>query len=283
MTNFSHRKSLINELRQDRYDDIKKAINNVLRVRMYYDDKKGGKGKNERYILPVAFGRMKSGKLAVRAYETMGSSKRGLTNPPNRRKIPKWKLFLVDNIFGWSNGKKSFREYKDTLIKLGLNTHGDKQMTALYAITPFADSDVQVAKSMDKITSEPIRKSDVQPTTDLQNKDTTDKEKFISAGDARKSETPIEKTPKNDYLIKKMTAPEPEPITKAEIQTSEPQKSTSDETLTDLEAGGEPITKDDVNNGGESKEDIKKSFDDMMNRMDNLYKDNEEKEEEEEL
>ena len=75
--------SLLTEISQDRDADVKKAINNVLRVRISYNDKKGGKGKNERYILPVAFGLTKSGKKAIRAYQTAGSSKRGLTNPPN--------------------------------------------------------------------------------------------------------------------------------------------------------------------------------------------------------
>ena len=90
---------------------IKDAVNKVLRVRMTYNDKQGGKGKNERFILPVAFGLTQSGKKAIRAYQTAGSSKRGLTNPPNNREIPKWKMFLMDNIVSWDNGKKSFKIY----------------------------------------------------------------------------------------------------------------------------------------------------------------------------
>ena len=98
---------LLNELRTNRDDDIKKAINNVLRVRISYDDRKDkvisrAKGKRERYILPVAYGITKNGKRAVRAYQTAGSTKRG---------VPKWKLFLLDNSYSWSNGKKSFKEY----------------------------------------------------------------------------------------------------------------------------------------------------------------------------
>ena len=158
------KESLLNEIKANRDDDIKKAINNVLRVRISYNDKKGGKGKNERYILPVAFGLTKSGKKAVRAYQTAGSSKRGLTNPPNPRKIPKWKLFLVDNIYSWANGTKSFKDYRDALINLGLNTHGDKGMTKLFAITPFADDDVQVATETNPITQGPLSKTDVAPT-----------------------------------------------------------------------------------------------------------------------
>ena len=98
---------LLNELRTNRDDDIKKAINNVLRVRISYDDGKDkvisrAKGKRERYILPVAYGITKNGKRAIRAYQTAGSTKRG---------VPKWKLFLLDNIYNWSNGKKSSISY----------------------------------------------------------------------------------------------------------------------------------------------------------------------------
>ena len=133
---------LLNELKTSRDNDIKKAINDVLRVRISYDDKKDkviskAKGKRERYILPVAYGITKNGKRAIRAYQTAGSTKRG---------VPKWKLFLLDNIYSWSNGKKSFKEYGDTLIRLGLNTTGDKHMTTLFAITPIGNENVPVAK-----------------------------------------------------------------------------------------------------------------------------------------
>ena len=147
---------LLNELRTNRDDDIKKAINNVLRVRISYDDGKDkvisrAKGKRERYILPVAYGITKNGKRAIRAYQTAGSTKRG---------VPKWKLFLLDNIYNWSNGKKSFKEYGDTLIRLGLNTKGDKHMTTLYAITPIGGGGTPVAKSSKPIDTEPITKID---------------------------------------------------------------------------------------------------------------------------
>ena len=61
---------LLNELKTNRDDDIKKAINNVLRVRISYDDGKDkvisrAKGKRERYILPVAYGITKNGKRAI--------------------------------------------------------------------------------------------------------------------------------------------------------------------------------------------------------------------------
>lgn len=267
--------SLLNELRQNREDDIKKAINNVLRVRISYNDKKGGKGKNERYILPVAFGLTKSGKKAVRAYQTAGSSKRGLTNPPNNRKVPKWKLFLLDNIYSWANGNRSFKEYKDQLISLGLNTHGDKGMTELYAITPFADSDVQVAKSTMPIGPKPITKMDVEPSAKSQDKDTTDKDNFVPAEKTRQN---IDNTPETDYSANRLQAPDTKPITKQDI-APEPEITPADNTMDNLTAKTSPVTKDDVENG-ENQEDVINKFRDITDRMDNLYNDEEEDEEE---
>ena len=97
---------LLNEITTNRDKDIKDAINKVLRVRISYNDNKfpKTKGRKERYILPVAYGLTKNGKRAIRAYQTAGSTKRG---------VPKWKLFLLDNIGSWTNGKKNFKKYGD--------------------------------------------------------------------------------------------------------------------------------------------------------------------------
>lgn len=267
--------SLLNELKQSREDDVKKAINNVLRVRIGYDDKQGGKGKNERYILPVAFGLTKSGKKAVRAYQTAGSSKRGLTNPPNRRKVPKWKLFLFDNIYSWSNGSKSFKDYKDQLIALGLNTHGDKSMTTLYAITPFADDDVQVAKDTMPIGPKPVTKLDVEPSNKSQNINTTDTDKFVSAATSREND--VDNVQQTSYPTNRLTAPETQPVSKTDVGTEQGEKANG-ETETMYASDTTPVTKDDVA-AGENKDDIKKAFDDLNNRMDNLYNDEENEEE----
>ncbi len=264
--------SLLTEISQDRDADVKKAINNVLRVRISYNDKKGGKGKNERYILPVAFGLTKSGKKAIRAYQTAGSSKRGLTNPPNNRKYPKWKLFLMDNIYSWSNGKKSFKEYKNALISMGLNTHGDKGMTTLFAITPFADDDVQVAKDSNPIKTTPVKKNDVTPTSDSQNKETTDKKDFEPA---KLSRTNVDNRSTTNYFTNKVEAPETAPITKTQISGQEetPVQNIQQPKLDAPET--KPIEKQDINNAEDEKEKIKTDFNDMMNRMNNLYNDEE--------
>lgn len=271
------KESLLNEIKANRDDDIKKAINNVLRVRISYNDKKGGKGKNERYILPVAFGLTKSGKKAVRAYQTAGSSKRGLTNPPNPRKIPKWKLFLVDNIYSWANGTKSFKDYRDALINLGLNTHGDKGMTKLFAITPFADDNVQVATETNPITQGPLSKTDVAPTQKSQVPNTDNGKNFTSAANSRSGN--VDNTNKPAYIDNKMTAPETKPISKEKITGNQPPVQKTDNGEAEkLTAKTEPVGKEDIKNGTEDKEEVTSKFNDMMNRMDNLYNDEEEEE-----
>lgn len=267
---------LLNELRTNRDDDIKKAINNVLRVRISYDDKKKSsiyhngkiippnKGKNERYILPVAYGMTKNGKRAIRAYQTAGSTKRG---------VPKWKLFLLDNIYSWSNGKKSFKEYADALIRLGLNTNGDKHMTTLFAITPIGNENVPVAKNSELIDAEPISKIDVSPTNKVQSPDIMKKsDDFVPS--PKKDNSSIDNMIPNTYVTKKQELPKTEPVTKTEVQPiqNEPIEKKIQPKITT-----EPVTKDDIE-GKETPENNKltNSFKDLMNRMDNLQNDNEE-------
>lgn len=269
---------LLNELRTNRDDDIKKAINNVLRVRISYDDKKKdsiryngriippNKGKNERYILPVAYGMTKNGKRAIRAYQTAGSTKRG---------VPKWKLFLLDNIYSWSNGKKSFKEYGDALIRLGLNTKGDKHMTTLFAVTPIGDGDVPVADDSNPIGTKPVSKPTVQPDTEIvQNPKIVNKTNDFVPSQTKRN-TSIDNSQNKTYFDNKIEAPETEPVTKADIQQQD-NVTTQGEQKPQITT--EPVTKNDVNGGEDMKDNkLTNSFNDMMNRMDNLYNDEEDK------
>ena len=271
---------LLTELSTNRDDDIKKAINNVLRVRITYDDKKDrvpsrAKGKRERYILPVAYGITKNGKRAIRAFQTAGSTKRG---------VPKWKLFLLDNIIMWSNGNKSFRKYGDTLIRLGLNTTGDKHMTTLFAITPIGNGNVQVAKDSKPISAEPIAKAEVEPTQQNQNPATADRGKFQPSQTTR--DTSLDNSFGKSYYDNRIKAPETQPVSKTDIQpqvnTPNATGNTNDNAMNPPQITSQPITKDTVNgqeqdtNAGTQQQDIAnnpltKGFNDLMNRMDNLY------------
>lgn len=281
---------LLTELSTNRDDDIKKAINNVLRVRITYDDKKDrvpsrAKGKRERYILPVAYGITKNGKRAIRAFQTAGSTKRG---------VPKWKLFLLDNIIMWSNGSKSFRKYGDTLIRLGLNTTGDKHMTTLFAVTPIGSGNVQVAKDSNPISSEPVSKTEVEPTQQNQNPATADREKFQPSQTTR--DTSLDNAFGKSYYDNRIKAPETQPVSKTDIQpqvnTPNATGNTNDNAMNPPQITSQPITKDTVNgqeqdtNAETQQQDITnnpltKSFNGLMNRMNNLYNINGEDDEDE--
>lgn len=284
------KKNLILELKKEREGDIIKAINGVLRVRIGYNDKKKNKvlnyektslvgpekGKNERYILPVAYGLTKAGKPAIRAYQSAGSTRRG---------EPHWKLFLLDNIFSWTNGKKSFKKYRNTLINLGLNTSGDKGMTTIYAITPIADENVEVAKTTSQFPSSPITKNDIEPTNAVQKEKTTDTSKFVPS--KIKSNSFVDNSSKKNYTFNKVKSQETRPVTKTDIGTdNKSENETGIETNVGNDNTGkqniqanvstEPVTKSDIE-GSENK--LSSSFKDLTSRMDNLYKDDEDEEE----
>lgn len=276
-------KNILNEIAVVKDDKIKQAIRDVRRVRIYYDDHKDviskTKGYATRYILPVAYGLLKNGKKAVRAYQTAGSTKRG---------VPKWKLFLVDNIVDWQNSTRTFKQYKQTLLNLGLNVNGDKHMTTLYAITPFENPDVQVAKYSHEIDPEPITKNDVIPSTTTQQ--TTQKiAKKEPLANTMQPQS-IDNKYNLDYNVD-IESPNTEPITKTDIGSQNQQfvdTTNQIQTTNNNEPVTEPITKQDIENDGETENgnandidlkdnDFVKRFNDLTDRMNNLYNNEKEK------
>lgn len=278
MKTTKNNKNLLNEITVVKDDKIKQAINDVRRVRIYYDDHKDviskTKGYAMRYILPVAYGLLKNGKKAVRAYQTAGSTKRG---------VPKWKLFLVDNIVDWQNSTRSFKKYKQALIDLGLNVNGDKHMTTLYAITPLANPNVQISKYSHDIDPEPIIKTNVTPTTSVQTT-TTPSDKNIPNKSIINTHS-IDNVNNLDYNSD-IEAPETKPITKTDVSNNQninnTEKSIEQPEITnDVEpVTTEPISKNDINNEPKQEvnndidlrdSDFVKKFNDLNNRMNNLY------------
>ena len=252
---------LITEISQQYDDRIIDAIKGMKRVRMtYYDGTKDRKGKKERYILPVAYGLSKANNPVVRAYEYYGSSKRGLTTPPNNRLYPKWKMFRLDGIHGWSNERRTFNK-EEIQTKLGglqgLNTAGDKGMTEIYALSPLCSnsSDVNITKPL-KIKTEPIKKTDITPEINPQNT--------------------IDNSTNNQYVNKNnnLEAPETAPIKKTDIvgqQLPNEQPQTGNETTNVIsQIDTKPITKDEVLNGEKNNDLSNNPATDLMHRMDNL-------------
>ena len=118
-------------------DSITNAINGLHPTWITYDDTKGGGGKARRLIYPVAYGLTSAGNPVVRAFQPQGSSKRGLTTPPNDREYPKWKYFRVDRIKFWRTVNSNTYN-TDELV--GFNEEGDKSMSEVYVIAPIGNA-----------------------------------------------------------------------------------------------------------------------------------------------
>lgn len=281
-------KALLSELTrsQGRDQDIIDAVNNVLRVRIGYDDEQGGrKGKNLRYIIPVAYGTSSAGNPVVRAYQTMGSSKRGLEDN-------KWKFFRVDRIYSWDSGKKAsetdIKEMLSAIPKFN-DESDDKSLSVVYARSPLTKAGGPL-NQVPTIDSGPVTKADVgEPVTA---KATTPAKTSgqNAPSQAKTGEKNIDITPSQSYFKNKIEAPETEPITKRQI--SEPEEEQPQQNVQEpAEAPKDnlqpvrtdtPVTKDQI----EDTEDIMndkevKAMNDFAKRMNNVENGEEEENEEE--
>lgn len=253
-------------------EKIKDAIENRKIVSIMYNDQQGGGGKSWRYIYPVVYGELKdrktgtgTGKMAIRAFQPQGSSKRGK---------PAWKLFRLDRIVAWYNQENTETDQSHTFSKeeLGplLNTNGDKHLIPVYW-APYINVEYL-------IDSEPVSKSDIQSepgkeetannvrytyNTDWKNQYNKEEENGISLDNNGNVTYNSEKVPS------KIVAPETKPITDTDVQSTErtPDNQVNNEKLT---ADEKPITKDEI----EPENDMVNTYKDLMNR----WKNNEEEE-----
>ena len=248
------------------------AIENCRRIRITYDDKKGGKGKNTRYLLPLVYGITKNGKKAIRAFQTFGSTKRG---------VPKYKLFLFDNIKTIEVGKIKYYDYAQQLLSTGFNTAGDKSFADIYAITPLATdfNGANLANKNKPIDANPVTKQDVSKSTEPTKKETPTPKKQQPTQQAPKT---IDNLGKTDIFKNKIEAPDTEPVSKGEVETGEnPQRPIQGlQEPTDKGDATAPVTKSDIEQPKiNTDNELSNSYRDMMQRMDNLYKDDENDEE----
>lgn len=285
------------ESRKGRANDIIDAINRLRRVRITYDDGENDrKGKNERTIIPIAYGIDKrSGKEVLRAYQLGWSSKRGYNratndaaakkNPSYWRERPHWKLFRVDGIGNWSTELRKASQSDIEAIKAdGLNPHGDSFFSSFFAVSPLCNqSSFNISNWYDtdadkEIGPDPVTKAQIatqpEPETQVQ---------------PQNIEKGVDNAPKSSYITNepsRLNAPETVPVTKADItgvdnQNGEENNSVENPivklTNTIDQITDEPITKDQIN---PKDSEFARTFTDLTNRMDNLYRD-EEKEEQE--
>lgn len=241
------------------------AIENCRRIRITYDDKKGGKGKNTRYLLPLVYGITKYGKPAIRAFQTFGSTKRG---------VPKYKLFLTDNIGQIEIGRVKYYDYEQQLLSTGFNDAGDKGFSDIYSITPLARNfnGANLANQNEPIDGKPTQKSDVTQ------KEEEPKEKTPAQNEPSTIKQPQKKVDnlrQNSYFTNKVEAPDTEPVSKTEVETGSDTGQTTQMGQSPIENGDEtePVSKSDVEPQINTDNELSKSYRDMMSRMDNLYKD----------
>lgn len=270
--------SILNE--EASVESINNAINNLHPVWITYDDQQGGGGKNRRQIYPVAYGLSSAGNPVIRAFQPIGSTKRG---------VPKWKLFRLDRIKMWRCVNS--RTYDPNTLE-GFNETGDEQIDTLYCIAPIGHAK-EFAKIKDyeknpPITDKPLTKNDIeQSNPQSKEKNTPDIQKTsnkkISADDvvddiltnvSQTGEKNIDNGRKDSYFkpkndMEKMEAPDPRPVNQTDIPGNEKEPDTEENETDNAPATSDnPISKEDL----KGTEEMTASYKDMLNRMNNLYK-----------
>ena len=254
-------------------DKIRDAIENHMLVSIMYT----GKGKSWRYICPVVYGELKNrktgtgnGHMAVRAYQTVGSTKSD--------KKYAWKLFRLDRIVAWYNQENTEGDETHTFDPSALqyfNNSGDKHFSRIVYHAP----EINVEYTID---SKPISKDDImniygkegeqQPeikytlNPDWKNQYNQEYSKTISLDNNGNISYPSEK---EAPTASKIEAPETKPVTGGEVQTGQQQETgVEDATAKKMVADEKPVTKDEIN-GNQPENDITPAYNDMMNRWKN--------------
>ena len=281
-------------------NSINDAISGMHPVWITYDDEKGGGGKARRLIYPVAYGLTSKGNPVIRAFQPQGSSKRGLTTPPNNREYPKWKYFRVDRIKLWRMIQS--QTFTDKGME-GFNENGDDSMSIVYTIAPIGNAKL-ISKKKPEIGYKPITKQDVEniPSENEKPEETDqykEQPKKYNASQiinnilnrikssnlgkgvqkifGKKSSENIDnvETPSNFTKNNNLTATDTEPITKQDINQTQSYNSNNGNNNALEKPTDEPITKQDVNTSEEETVENNKltnSYRDMMSRMNNLNK-----------
>ena len=264
-------------LREDAsVDAINNAVNNMHPVRIVYNGPSGA-GNGEREIYPVAYGISTAGNLVVRAFQPQGSTS---------SEVPAWKFFRLDRIKRWDNDNS--RTFNPEELN-GFNENGDEQIETLYAISPIGNA--RTEKQPEKpeepekvITGHPVRKGEV----DNGGADKNTEREYYTANDAvrdilqtsnpkigQTQDKNIDKVAGQDYNSKE-TQPvrDAVPVTKTDIDPNAANE--PNDRNPDLYGNDGPVMKDDLK--PETGNTLTNSFNDLTNRMNNLYNDEEEEE-----
>ena len=266
-------------LREDAsVDAINNAVNNMHPVRIVYNGP-SGTGNGERIIYPVAYGISTAGNPVVRAFQLQGSTS---------TEVPAWKFFRIDRIKRWDNDNS--RTFNPEELN-GFNENGDEQIETLYAISPIGNArpERQTEKQPERpeepekiVTGHPVRKGEV----DNGGADKNTEREYYTANDAvrdvlqtsnpkigQTQDKSIDKVAGQDYNSKE-TQPvrDAVPVTKTDIDPNAANEPS--DRNPDLYGNDGPVMKDDLT--PETGNTLTNSFNDLTNRMNNLYNDEEE-------
>lgn len=255
-------------------DAINNAVNNMHPVRIVYNGP-SGTGNGEREIYPVAYGLSTAGNPVVRAFQPQGSTS---------SEVPSWKFFRIDRIERWDNDNS--RTFNPEELN-GFNDKGDEQIETLYAISPISNvkperQPEQPEEPEKVVTGHPVRKGEV----DNGGADKNTERQYYTANDAvrdilqtsnpkigQTQNKNIDKVAGQDYNSKE-TQPvrDAVPVTKTDIDPNAANEPS--DRNPDLYGNDGPVMKDDLT--PETGNTLTNSFNDMTNRMNNLYNDEEE-------
>ena len=255
-------------------DAINNAVNNMHPVRIVYNGP-SGTGNGEREIYPVAYGISTAGNPVVRAFQPQGSTS---------SEVPAWKFFRLDRIKRWDNDNS--RTFNPEELN-GFNENGDEQIETLYAISPIGNARPEKQPERPEkpekiVTGHPVRKGEV----DNGGADKNTEREYYTANDAvrdilqtsnpkigQTQDKNIDKVAGQDYNSKE-TQPvrDAVPVTKTDIDPNAANE--PNDRNPDLYGNDGPVMKDDLK--PETGNTLTNSFNDLTNRMNNLYNDEEE-------
>lgn len=274
------RKSFI--LKEDaQINRISDAVTGMHPIILKYNDKQGGGGKNRRVVYPVAYGISTAGNPVIRAFQKQGSTK---TSSPN------WKLFRLDRV---SSLRVVTSRTFDPQKLIGFRSDGDEQMTTLYCISPIGKAKSgEYAGNYVKLKATPITKNDIeaeknpQAAASVQSMESGQKQSaedivndIVNNIDNNQGGQSIDNTGTSGYNNEKwqqykMNATDSDPIYKEEIPGGDKQVVNGEGgAVNQTQIGDGPISKEELNGNDETENNKANPAVDLVNRMDNLYQD----------
>lgn len=241
-------------------NDVNFSISEMHPAEITYTNENGEKkAEGPRKIYPVAYGISTAGNPVVRAFEEEGDT---------ATRVPSWKLFLISNINSWETVDS---ETFDASKLVGINKAGrDEQISTLYTVAPIGKVSKSWNEKGGKIDSMPITKGKIDMSGKVSGEDVVN-DTIYSTMSPKNVDNSQEREYNNMSQDGKLINAEPEtkPVMQKDIPSGhtavQPGQEETDNTEK-MYASDEPIEKTDVEPEEPVGQEIKSSYDDMMNR-----------------